>query len=56
MLMRVWRRCVSEEWSRGVDRFKLIHDLPVVDVASGRTLKLREIAQPYSPEWLAAMV
>ena len=41
---------------RGVDRFKLIHDLPVVDVASGRTLKLREIAQPYSLEWLAAMV
>jgi hypothetical protein len=40
---------------RGMDRFNLIRDLPVVDVSTNRTILLREIVQPYSPEWLAAM-
>jgi hypothetical protein len=40
---------------RGAARFELIHDLPVVDVESGKTLLLRDISTPYSQEWLAAM-
>jgi hypothetical protein len=42
-------------YARGIERYKLIHDSPVMDVVSGRTLQLRDIAQPYSSEWLAAM-
>jgi hypothetical protein len=39
----------------GVERFALIKDQPVVDIATGRKLRLGQIKKPYSPEWLAAM-
>jgi hypothetical protein len=41
---------------RGMQRFELIRDMPVVDVSSGRQILLRDIAEPYSPDWLAATV
>jgi hypothetical protein len=40
---------------RGVERFNLIRDLPVIDVASNRQMALSEIRAPYSAEWLAAL-
>ncbi len=42
-------------FARGIERFELIRDLPVVDVSSGREMPLRDIRQPYSSEWLARM-
>ncbi|AWK90192.1 hypothetical protein DEW08_29710 (plasmid) [Azospirillum thermophilum] len=45
--------CLS--YTAGVDRFALIGDMPVVDVATGETLTLRKIGKPYSDAWLAEM-
>ncbi|HUP91419.1 MAG TPA: hypothetical protein VM074_04165 [Solimonas sp.] len=39
----------------GVQRFELIRELPAIDVASGARIKLGDIGQPYSAEWLAQM-
>jgi hypothetical protein len=42
-------------FTRGQDRLRLIEDLPVVDVSTGETLRLRDIGRPYSDEWVAGM-
>jgi hypothetical protein len=39
----------------GISRLGLIKDLPVVDLASGKTLKLSELDQPYSEDWQRGM-
>ena len=39
----------------GAGRFSLIEEMPVVDVETGETLQLKEIAKPYSDAWLKAM-
>jgi hypothetical protein len=40
---------------RGRDRFRLIEDMPIVDVRTGVTKVLREIGEPYSDEWTLGM-
>lgn len=40
-------------FAAGRQRFDLIRELPVVDVSAGRTLRLADIGEPYSPEWRA---
>jgi len=39
----------------GLARFDLIKSMPVIDVSTGQTICLGDIAAPYSPEWLSAM-
>ncbi len=40
---------------RGRNRLRLIEHHPVVDVRTGERILLRDIAEPYSDEWLAGM-
>jgi hypothetical protein len=40
---------------RGRNRLRLIEEHPVVDVRTGERTLLRDIAEPYSDEWLAGM-
>ena len=40
----------------GADRLKLIADMSVVNVESGAILRIRDIPNPYSEEWLAQML
>lgn len=40
---------------RGAERAKVIADMPVVRVDSGETVRLGDLGQLYSPEWLEAM-
>ncbi|WP_448208337.1 hypothetical protein [Azospirillum sp. sgz302134] len=42
-------------YATGVERFALISDMPVIDVATGETLALKDIEKPYSDAWLAEM-
>lgn len=35
----------------GLDRFRLISSMPVIDVVTGRRMALNDIAEPYSPAW-----
>jgi len=39
----------------GADRYDLIRELPVVDVATGQTLLLGDMERPYSQDWLNGM-
>ena len=39
----------------GLDRFEAIREMPVVDVTTGATMRLEELDQPYSADWLAKM-
>jgi hypothetical protein len=39
----------------GMDRLKLIHDMPVVNTETGETLEIGKLGPVYSPEWLANM-
>jgi hypothetical protein len=39
----------------GVARLDLIKDRPVIDVETGRTMKIADVERPYSDEWLAQM-
>lgn len=39
----------------GLERFRLIQDMPVTDVETGEMLLLRDIGAPYSEAWLRAM-
>lgn len=45
----------SLSYAGGRDRFRLIQDMPVMDVETGETLLLRDIEAPYSEAWLKAM-
>jgi hypothetical protein len=42
-------------FAAGAERYELIRELPVVDIATGDTLLLRDIERPYSREWLDGM-
>jgi hypothetical protein len=42
-------------YTGGLDRFALIADCPVVNVVNNTTMRLGDIKEPYSSEWLAAM-
>ena len=42
-------------FTSGIDRFTLIKDQTVLDVKTGRKLRLGQIKKPYSPEWLDEM-
>jgi len=42
-------------YAGGLDRFRLIQDMPVIDVEMGETLLLRDVDTPYSEAWLKAM-
>lgn len=42
-------------FARGMERFDLIRELPVVNVVTNQQLRLGDIDRPYSPEWLAGM-
>ncbi len=39
----------------GISRLMLIKDLPVIDLCSGRTVKLAELEPPYSEDWQRGM-
>jgi hypothetical protein len=39
----------------GLNRLKLIQDQSVVDVSTNQTLRIGEISNLYSPQWLAEM-
>ncbi len=39
----------------GRQRFETIKDMAVVDVVTGETIRLADLPEPYSPEWLADM-
>lgn len=43
-------------YTGGVARFDLIRHLPVIDVITGQTLTLGDIAAPYSDRWLKQML
>jgi len=38
---------------RGLARLELIRHLPVIDVVTGETFAIRDIARPYTEDWLA---
>lgn len=42
-------------FASGLERLAIIADMPVIDVVTGETIILGEIAEPYSQAWLAAM-
>ena len=39
----------------GLERFRLIEDMPIIDVETGKTLLLRDVDRPYFEPWLKAM-
>jgi GT2 family glycosyltransferase len=39
----------------GIDRFTQLKDLPVINVETGKTIRLKDIKKPYSDAWLDAM-
>jgi hypothetical protein len=61
--VRAWPSCHRNScdeqgqltYARGLARFELIKHLPVVEVTTGRTLKLADIAEPFSAEWRAQL-
>jgi hypothetical protein len=42
-------------FAAGAERYDLIRELPVMDIATGDTLLLRDIERPYSRDWLDSM-
>lgn len=40
----------------GLDRYSQMHDLPVINVETKKTVLLREIEKPYSDDWLKRML
>jgi hypothetical protein len=42
-------------YAGGLARFELIRHLDVVDVSNGQRVRLAEIKQPYSEQWLQEM-
>jgi hypothetical protein len=38
-----------------IERFRVIEDMPIIDVETGESLLLRDVGRPYSEAWLKAM-